>query len=90
MGRIAGADYASNGAPFQVTVQPDQTLQDIATRNLGAWNLKILEQIKRLNPNLKDLDHLESGQKIWLPAPESTRTAQDVMLQANKGEHHEP
>lgn len=90
MGRSAGADYVSNGAPFQVTVQPDQTLQDIATRNLGAWNLKILEQIKRLNPNLKDLDHLEAGQKIWLPAPESTRTAQDVMLQANKGEHHEP
>ncbi len=65
---MAGGTAPSN-APFEVTVAPSQTLKDIAVQYLGGFDLQRLHQIQALNPKLTDPDHIEVGQKIWLPGP---------------------
>ena len=68
-GTVKGAEAGSGSKSFEVTVEPDQTLQDIAVKYLGEFDLMRLHQIQALNPKLTDPDHIEAGQKIWLPGP---------------------
>ena len=63
--------------------RPNQTLQDICVRYLGICDLKRLHEIQALNPNLTDLDHIQAGQKLWLPAPEPAPIAQPSTAQAH-------
>jgi general secretion pathway protein A len=63
------AKSSSNTAPVAITVEPGQSLQDISEQYLGAHDLQRLRQIQALNPKLTDPDHIEVGQKIWLPGP---------------------
>ena len=58
---------AQNPMEFEITVQPDQRLQDISVQYLGGFDLQRLHQIQALNPKLTDPDHIEIGQRIWLP-----------------------
>ena len=50
---------------FQITAEPNETLQDICVRYLGIWDLKRLHQIQALNPDLTGLDHIQAGQKEY-------------------------
>jgi len=74
---------ASNGAPFAITVEPDQTLQDISVQYLGGYDLQRRNKIQRLNPKLTDPDHIEVGQRIWLPGPPPVRIATNATPPAN-------
>jgi general secretion pathway protein A len=68
-GEAVATEPAPNIVPFEVTVKPSQTLEDIAVHYLGGFDLQRLHQIQALNPKLTDPDHIEVGQKIWLPGP---------------------
>ena len=68
-GKAIETDPTPHTTPFEITVEPDQMLQDIAVKYLGSFNLKRLHQIQALNPKLTDPDHIEVGQKIRLPGP---------------------
>ena len=70
-GETRAPETVPNNAPFAITVKPDQTLQDISEQYLGGYNVQRLHQIQALNPKLTDPDHIEVGQKIWLPGPPS-------------------
>jgi len=72
-----------NKAPFEITVQPNQRLQDISVEYLGGFDLKRLHQIQALNPKLTDPDHIEVGQKIRLPGSPSAPVTKDATLQAS-------
>jgi hypothetical protein len=61
---------SSQAAPFQITAGRNQSIRDICVRFMGVWDQKRLHEIQALNPNLADLDHVQAGEKIWLPAPE--------------------
>jgi hypothetical protein len=52
-------------------------------RYLGICDLKRLREVQALNPNLTDLDHIQAGRKIWLPAPEPAPMAQPSTAQAH-------
>jgi general secretion pathway protein A len=68
-------EAAPNPEEFEITVQPNETLQDISEQYLGGFDLRRLHQIQAFNPKLTDPDHIEVGQKIWLPsAPPVTMT----------------
>lgn len=67
VGTAKVADTVTGSKSFEVTVEPNQTLQEIAAKYLGDFAPKHLHQIQALNPNLTDPDHIETGQKIWLP-----------------------
>ena len=70
-------------APIEITVEPDQTLRSIAMQYLGSSDLQRLRQIQTLNPKLIDPDHIEAGQKIWLPGPPAAPLAENAILPAN-------
>lgn len=53
--------------PKTVVVAPGDTLEEIATQNLGDYNGAVLQQIRALNPRLKDPNHIECGDTIRLP-----------------------
>ena len=72
---------ASKAKSFQITAEPNQTLREVSVRYLSVWDLERLREIQALNPQLTDLEHLQVGQKIWLPAPEPTPVAQPSTAQ---------
>ena len=88
---IKVAETGTRYKSFGVTVEPNQTLQDIAVKYLGDFDLKRLHQIRALNPKMTDPDHIETGQKIWLPGrPPSASGKETLRLQPARGVFHEP
>jgi general secretion pathway protein A len=51
-----------------VAVKPGKTLLGICVDSYGKCNPELLQEIRKLNPRLNNLDHIEAGQKIHLPA----------------------
>jgi nucleoid-associated protein YgaU len=54
-------------ATTTVVVQPGETLSQIALRAVGQFNAQIVGQIRELNPDIADSNHIEPGQEIRLP-----------------------
>lgn len=52
---------------FIYVVQPRDTLRDLCVLTLGRYDDVVLSQVQKLNPELRDPDHLDAGQKIRLP-----------------------
>jgi AAA domain len=50
-----------------VSVQPGETLLQICVASFGRCNPKLLQEIRQLNPQMNNLDHIEPGQTIQLP-----------------------
>jgi hypothetical protein len=50
-----------------VIVQPGDTLRQIILRAAGEYNGDTIGQIRTLNPDIADFDHLQAGQAIRLP-----------------------
>jgi general secretion pathway protein A len=71
--QIAIAEPAARGTvPFGnptvvVEVKPSQTLEQISVSHIGRFDKKLLQEIRALNPQIKDINHLEAGQRIVLP-----------------------
>jgi type II secretory pathway predicted ATPase ExeA len=89
-GETRATETAPNSAPFAITVEPDQTLQDISVQYLRGWDLQRLHQIRALNPRLTDPNHIEVGQKIWLPGPPPVSVATNATPQPVRGTSNEP
>jgi general secretion pathway protein A len=62
---------------FTYVVQPNDTLRALCLSLVGHYDEAVEEEIRKLNPNLKDLTHLIPGQEIRLPLnaskPEESR-----------------
>ncbi len=89
-GETITTEPAPNTAPVAITVEPGQRLQDISERYLGGYDLQRLHQIQALNPKLTNPDHIEVGQKIWLPGPPPVPVATNATPQLARGSFHEP
>jgi type II secretory pathway predicted ATPase ExeA len=50
-----------------VIVQPGETLRQVILRTMGDYNGDTIERIRKLNPDIVDLDHLRAGQVIRFP-----------------------
>ena len=68
------ADPQDSGAGqvLTVIVRPQQSLKDLSLLYAGHFDTDLLEEIRTLNPGLKDPDHLEVGQLIRIPLPPGT------------------
>ena len=60
------------GQVLSVVVRPGQSLEDISLLYAGRFDADLEEEIRRLNPELIDLDHLEVGQLVRIPLPPQT------------------
>jgi LysM repeat protein len=58
----------SQMATSTVTVTPGKTLLRICIDSFGKCNASALQIIHQLNPELGNLDHIEAGQSIRVPA----------------------
>jgi hypothetical protein len=87
--KTAGADGAANDvvppeAPTVVIeVKPGQSLEQISIGYFGRFDLKLLGQIRALNPQITDPDLIESGQRIVLPRRTQTSPGTDSIDLAN-------
>jgi type II secretory pathway predicted ATPase ExeA len=50
-----------------VSVKPGETLLEICVATFRRCSPELLQEIRRLNPRMNNLDHIESGQTIQLP-----------------------
>ena len=72
-GELPPNDPPSNGGQqhsskvFTYVVQPDDTLRALCLSVVGRYDQSVQKEIRELNPNLKDLTHLNPGQEIRLP-----------------------
>jgi type II secretory pathway predicted ATPase ExeA len=57
------------GQVLTVIAGPNQTIKDLSLRYAGRFDNDLSNAILRLNPDLKDIDHLEAGQLIRIPLP---------------------
>jgi type II secretory pathway predicted ATPase ExeA len=66
--RSSGSQQSSDvTAVDAVIVQPGERLRQIIIRTIGEYNADSIEQIRKLNPDIADLDHLQAGQTILFP-----------------------
>jgi hypothetical protein len=66
---IQSAGRPRSGAVRVLTIMAgrDETVKEISLRYVGRFDDDLFEEICRLNPELKDPDHLEDGQLIRIP-----------------------
>jgi general secretion pathway protein A len=83
-GETVATEPTPKTKPFEITVEPDQRLQDISVQYLGGYDLQRLHQIQALNPKLTDPNHIEAGQKIWLPGPRPVSVTKSATPPANE------
>jgi hypothetical protein len=61
-----------SGQLLTVVARSGQTLEDLSLLYTGDFDRDLFEEICRLNPELKDPSHLETGQLIRIPLPPGT------------------
>jgi general secretion pathway protein A len=83
LAKTVASEPSPNTAFFEITVEPDQRLQDIAVQYLGGFDLQRLHQIQALNPNLTDPNLIIVGQKIRLPRPPPVPAAKSATSSTN-------
>jgi len=57
----------SSTKTFIYVIQPQDTLRDLCVSMLGRYDDTVLSEIRQLNPQMKDFNHLDVGQAIRLP-----------------------
>jgi type II secretory pathway predicted ATPase ExeA len=71
----ASADYdaapedTGDGQVLTVAAGPQDTMKDLSIRYAGRFDGELEQKIKTLNPDLKDLNHLQEGQLVRIPLP---------------------
>jgi type II secretory pathway predicted ATPase ExeA len=65
----AAPQETQEGQVLTVIAGPQQTVKDLSLRYAGRFDDNLSNEILRLNPDLKDFDHLEAGQLIRIPLP---------------------
>jgi general secretion pathway protein A len=78
---LSGAARTGNPTVI-VVVKPGKTLYRICVETFGRSDKKLLQQIRALNPRITDPDHIETGQRIILPARTLTSPGTDSAARA--------
>jgi general secretion pathway protein A len=69
-----------------VSVKPGETLIEICIASFGRCSPELLQEIRRLNPQMNNLDHIEPGQMIQLPLAVANLGEPDLSI---SGSNHE-
>lgn len=65
--RPQSADGEASVPSFVYVIQPNDTLHDLCVSTIGRYDREAIKEIRKLNPSLGDLNHLEVGQQIRFP-----------------------
>lgn len=61
------AERSSSNASFTYVVQPKDTLRDLCVSVVGRYDKTVVAEIMKLNPGIRNPNHLEVGQEIRFP-----------------------
>ena len=61
-----GPESREKQNPF-VIVQSGTTISEIVQKTYGSLNILAVDLVKEFNPSIRDLDHIQAGEKVWLP-----------------------
>ena len=67
----------SGNSTVVVEVKASQTLEQISFSHFGRFDKKLLQEIRALNPQIEDINHLETGQRVVLPGRTPTSPGTD-------------
>ena len=67
-----GSTKNANIRILTVMAGRDETVKGISKLYVGHFDDELIQEIRKLNPDLKDLDHLEDGQLIRIPLRANT------------------
>jgi hypothetical protein len=70
--RSAGGHMSRPVRVLTVMAGRQETVKDLSVRYVGHFDEDLFEEIRKLNPDLKDPDHLEDGQLIRIPLQAAT------------------
>ncbi|PYU58339.1 MAG: hypothetical protein DMG55_17060 [Acidobacteria bacterium] len=59
--------HADSASSLTYVVQPNDTLRDLCLSIVGRYDAAVLEKVRKLNPDLKDPNRIETGQEVRLP-----------------------
>lgn len=60
-------DRSTSAAFFTYVVEPHDTLRELCTAIMGQYDPSTVAQIRRLNPGMRNLNHLQVGQELRFP-----------------------
>jgi general secretion pathway protein A len=69
-----------------VSVKPGETLIEICVASFGRCSPELLQEIRRLNPQMNNLDHIEPGQIIQLPLAIANLGQPELSISGSKHE----
>jgi general secretion pathway protein A len=84
---VAGESSPAVPHVSTVSVKRGETLLEICVASFGRCNPELLQEIRRLNPQMNNLDHIEPGQTIQLPLSVANLGQPDGL--SNSGSNHE-
>lgn len=64
-------DRGSSNKSFTYVVQPKDTLRELCVSVVGRYDKTVVAEIMKLNPGIRNLNHLEVGQEIRFPLSDS-------------------
>lgn len=73
---VVGAERST--LSFVYVVQPNDTIHDLCVWATGRYDDNVVANLRRLNPRLQDLDHLQVGQRIRFPLSVRNSSAADL------------
>jgi hypothetical protein len=59
----------NNGEILTVAASANQSIRDLSMRYTGHFDSELAKNIRSLNPDMKDPDHLEAGELVRIPLP---------------------
>lgn len=65
----ADPEDTNDGQLLTVMARPRQTLQEISVLYAGRFDAQLLRQIREVNPEVSDPEHIQAGQLLRIPLP---------------------
>ena len=84
---VATFVQAASDSVITVKVRPGDTISYLALKHLQTYDQDILDQIKELNPQIRDLNRIQVGQVVHLPKPSeepAQPTAPELLVESKK------
>lgn len=64
----SGSSHDSGSSKFVTyVVKPNDTIENLCKMSLGRYNATVITELRKLNPDLTDVNRIEVGQQIRLP-----------------------
>jgi general secretion pathway protein A len=65
---VSGSSHDSGSSTFVTyIVMPNDTIGNLCKMSLGRYDATVITELRKLNPNLTDVDRIQVGQQIRLP-----------------------